>query len=205
MTDVNFVPAERLAAKRRKARLCRWAAICGTYVVLLGAASVAARILCPTGAPDVAEQLAAAGQQARQDDDAMVELRKTLVQATASLETAQAMHGQPDWSKLFARVSHALGQELVLGRCQLVTLTQDDKPVTEQWNQDVESKPLAEVLAAHRYQLTLHGFGRTQESVSRFALGLEGLGIFDQVRLASSSRQSFLDGVAVAFTVECRF
>lgn len=205
MADVNFIPAERLAAKRRRVRLCRWAAVCGTYVVLLGAASVAARVLCPAGTLDVAGQLAAAGQRARQDNDAMAELRKALAQATASLETAQAMHEQPDWSKLFARVSHVLGQELVLGRCQLATLTQDNKPVTEQWNQNVESKPLGEVLAAHRYQFTLHGFGRTQESVSRFALGLESLGIFDQVRLASSSRQPFLDGVAVAFTVECRF
>jgi hypothetical protein len=205
MSDVNFIPKERLAAKRRKARLCRWAAICGTYLVLLGAASVAARILRPTGASDVSEQLAAAGQQAKQDNDAIAELRKTFAQATGSLDTTQSMRTQPDWSKLFARVSNVLGQELVLSRCQLVTLTQDNRPVTEQWNQVAEAKPLGEVLAAHRYELTLHGFGRTQESVSRFALGLESLGIFDQVRLANSSRQSFLDGVAVAFIVECRF
>jgi len=205
MGDVNFIPKERLAAKGRKARLCRWAVFCGTYVVLVGAASVAARILCPTGASDVSEQLAAAGQQAKQDDDAIGELRKTLAQATALLDTTQAMRGQPDWSKLFARVSDVLGQELVLSRCQLVTLTQDNKPVMEQGNQKVEAKPLGAVLAARRYELTLHGFGRTQESVSRFALGLESLGIFDQVRLANSSRQTFLGGVAVAFIVECRF
>ncbi len=205
MADVNFIPTERLAAKRGRARLCRWAAICGAYVVVLCAVSVAARILHAAEAPDVAAQLAAAGQQARLDNDAMVELRKNLARATASLDTAQAMHGQPDWSKLFARVSRAMGQELVLDRCQLVPLTQDNKPVTEQWSQDFESTPLGAVLAAHRYELTLHGFGRTQESVSRFALDLESLGIFDQVRLASSSRQTFLGGVAVAFTVECRF
>jgi len=205
MSDVNFIPKDRLAAKRCRARLCRWAAICGTYIVLLGAASVAARVLHPTGASDVGEELAAVRQQAAQHDDAIAELRKTLAQATASLETAQSMRGQPDWSKLFARVSNVLGQETVLSRCQLVTLTQDNRPVTEQWNQVAEAKPLGELLAAHGYELTLHGFGRTQESVSRFALGLESLGIFDQVRLASSSRQSFLDGAAVAFVVECRF
>jgi len=205
MGDVNFIPKERLAAKRRKARLCTWAVICGTYVVLLGAASVAGRVLCPTGASDVSEKLAAAAQRASQDDDAITELRKTLAQATASLDTTQAMRGQPDWSKLFARVSDVLGQELVLSRCQFVALTQDNKPVTEQGNQKVDAIPLSVVLAAHRYELTLQGFGRTQESVSRFALGLESLGIFDQVRLASSSRQTFLGGVAVAFIVECRF
>jgi Tfp pilus assembly protein PilN len=205
MGDVNFIPKERLAAKRRKARLRTWAAICGIYVVLLGAASVAGRVLCPTGASEVSEKLAAAAQQAKRDDDAITELRKTLAQATAALDTTQAMRGQPDWSKLFAKVSDVLSQEIVLGRCQLVTLTPDNKPVTEQANQKVEAKPLGAVLAAHRYELTLQGFGRTQESVSRFALGLENLGVFDQVRLASSSRQTFLDGVAVAFIIECRF
>jgi len=205
MGDVNFMPKERLAAKRRKARLCMWAAICGTYVVLLGAASVAGRVLCPTEASDVSDKLAAAAQQIRQDDDVITELRKTLAQATASLDTTRAMCGQPDWSKLFARVSDLLSQELVLSRCQLVTLTQDNKPLTEQENQKVEAKPLGTVLAAQRYELTLRGFGRTQESVSRFALGLESLGIFDQVRLASSSRQTFLGGAAVSFVVECRF
>ncbi len=205
MGDVNFIPKARLAAKRRMARLRMWVAFCGTYVVLLGTASVAARVLCPTGASDVSKKLAAAAQQAGLDDDAVTELRKTLAQATASLETTQAMREQPDWSKLFAKVSDVLSQEIVLGRCQLVTLARDNRPVTEQADQRVEAKPLGAVLAAHRYQLTLQGFGRTQESVSRFALGLENLGVFDQVRLASSSRQAFLDGVAVAFIVECRF
>jgi hypothetical protein len=205
MSDVNFIPRQRLAAKRCKARLCAWVAVCGTYVVLLGAASVAGHVLGSTGASEVSEKLAAAEQQARQNGDAVMELRKTLARATASLDTTQAMRGQPDWSKLFARVSGMLGQELVLSRCQLVTLAQDDKPVTEQGNQKVEAKPLGAVLAAQHYELTLYGFGRTQESVSRFALGLESLGLFDRVRLASSSRQTFLGGAAVAFIIECRF
>jgi hypothetical protein len=41
--------------------------------------------------------------------------------------------------------------------------------------------------------------------VSRLALELEGVGLFDRVRLVNSCRQKFLRSEAVAFTVECSF
>ena len=67
------------------------------------------------------------------------------------------------------------------------------------------AKPLSVLLAECRHTLVLSGFGKSQESVSRFVLRLEATDIFHVVRLVSSSRQSFLDQEAVAFTVECHF
>lgn len=205
MNDVNLIPAERRVAKRRKARISLWAPVCGTYIVLLLVSSLAACVLCPRQDKDLAEQLAAADKQIKQDNDALVGLRKTLATTTASLETARAICDQPDWSRLLTGLSHELGQELILGRCQLVTLREDGKPLTEPWNEGLLAKPLRALVTKHRYQLVLQGYGQTQESVSRFALGLEGIGLFERVRLINSSRQTFLSGQAVAFTVECCF
>ena len=205
MNDVNFIPAERLAAKRRKARLYVWAAICGTYIVLLVIGSLGAHVLCPGRDVGLAEQLAAADSQIRQDNAAMLELRRTLAKTTAAMETTRAIHEQPDWSRLLAGLTHELGPELVLSRCQLVVMGEDGRPLTEPWSEALLAKPLRTLVTKQRHQLVLRGFGQTQESVSQFALGLERIGLFERVRLISSSRQTFLSGQAVAFTVECGF
>jgi len=205
MSDMNFIPAERLRAKHCKARFHLWMVICGTYIALLMVASLGGRVLCPDPDTGLAKQLAAAETQIKLNDDAMLELRRTLAGMTAAMETSRAIHHQPNWSRLLVGLVHEMGQELVLSRCQLVALREDGKPLTELWNEAMLAKPLCVVLSKHQYQLVLQGFGQTQKSVSRFVLGLEGIGLFNQVRLINSSRQTFLDSQAVAFTVECSF
>jgi len=205
VSDVNFIPAQRMIAKRRRARTYLWAVICGAYIALLAAGALAACVVRPGRDVNLAEQLAAAEKQIKQDNDAMVELRRTLTEATAALETTRAIREQPDWSRLLTGLSRELGQDLVLNRCQLVAVREDGKPLTEPWSEALLKKPLRALVAKHRYQLVLQGYGQTQESVSQFALGLEAIGLFERVRLINSRRQNFLSGQAVGFTVECYF
>mgnify|MGYP000049651221 CR=1 FL=1 len=80
-----------------------------------------------------------------------------------------------------------------------------DKAITAESSGSLQALPLGTFLTGCRYTLVLNGFGRSQESVSRFVLRLEESGAFDLVRLVSSSRQTFLQGEAVAFGVECQF
>ena len=98
-----------------------------------------------------------------------------------------------------------MGDEVVLSRFQLVALGGDEPILTEKWKESLASRPLGVLLAERRHKLVLHGFGRTQVSVSQFVLRLEALGAFELVRLANSCRQAFLDGRALAFTIECHF
>lgn len=205
MNDVNFIPSERRAARRRRAKILRWAVVCGAYIILLAAGTAGIYVLCPGQDTEVTEQLAAAEQEIRQGDAAMLSLRKTLAETTAALETTRAIRGQPDWSRLLTGLSQELGEELVLNRCQLVATREDDKPLTDPWSEVLLAKPLLALVTRQQYQLVLQGFGQTQEAVSRFALALEGIGLFERVRLINSSRQTFLGGQAVAFRVECRF
>jgi hypothetical protein len=204
MTDVNLIPARRLAAKRVKARVCRWLVICGTYLAALALAAVAASIFRPGRNSDLPGQLAAVTGQIEQENKSMLELRRALAEVTGALETKRAFREQPDWSMLLAGLARQLGEDLVLTRCRLKAFKEDSGAPVQGGSPPAAPKSLRASLVEQRYQMTLSGFGRTQESVSQFALGLEGIGLFDRVRLVNSSRQTFCSSQAVGFTVECR-
>lgn len=205
MRDVNLIPANRLTRRRRRARLCMWAAVCGAYGMSLVAGSATLQALRAEEDRHLNGQRATLAQQVEQSNVELLESRKRLGEATTALETARAIHHQPDWSKLFLGLSERLDDEIVLNRCQLTTLTEDNGIIAEQWANSLPARPLGALLAECRHTLQLSGFGKSQESVSRFVLRLEGTGVFHLVRLVSSSRQTFLEKEAVAFSVECHF
>ena len=205
MGDVNLIPAARLARKRRRRRCRLWATIGTVYVLALGACSVAARLVYPGENRRLAEQLVTVAAEVEQGNARTLELRRELADATASLETIRAIREQPDWSRLLVGVAQELGEQVVRSRCQLVTTGGEAPILSEKWREALASRSLSVMLAERSYRLVLNGFGRTQESVSQFVLRLESGGAFDVVRLANSCRQNFLDGQAVAFSVECHF
>jgi Tfp pilus assembly protein PilN len=205
MSDINLIPAARLAAQRRKARLWMWVTVCGAYGFVIAAGTLTFHVVHAGEGRSMTERLEAATKQAAQDDKTMRELRRELAEAGAALETTAAIRGQPDWSKLLAGLSAQLGEEIVLSRCQLTTLTADNQVITPAWSESAPAKPLGAFLTECRHVLVLNGYGKSQEAVSQFVLRLEGSGAFDLIRLVSSSRQSFLNAEAVAFSVECRF
>jgi hypothetical protein len=203
MSDVNLIPASRVARKRRKARLCVWVTVCGMYGGLVVAGSLTFHVAHAGEGRRGAEQLEAADKQIEQDNRAMLVLRRQLAETGRALETTKAIHGQPDWSKLLTGLSAQLGEEIVLSRYQFTTFTADHKAVTVEGSGSIAALPLGEFLTGCRRTLVLTGYGKSQEFVSRFVLRLEGAGVFDLVRLVNSSRQTFLSGEAVAFSVEC--
>lgn len=205
MRDVNLIPATRLARRRRNTRLCVWAAICGAYAMCLIAGSATMQALRASEDRTLNGQRIDFAQQAEQHNLDLLEVRKELGEATTALETTRAIHHQPNWSKLFLGLSERLGDEIVLSQSQLTTLTEDNKVIVEQWADSMPARPLGTLLRECRHTLLLTGFGKSQESVSHFVLRLEGTGLFHLVRLVNSSRQTFLDSEAVAFSIECHF
>jgi Tfp pilus assembly protein PilN len=205
MNDVNLIPAGRLAGRRRRTRLYLWGTLCGVYVVLVAAGSLTFHVAHAGEGRSAAEHLEAAAQQIERDNRALLEARRQLAETMTALETTAAIHDQPDWAKLLLGLSLQVGDQIVLTRCQLTTLTADNKVITVEASGSVPAGPLGTFLTGCRHTLVLNGFGKSQESVSRFVLRLEESGAFDLVRLVSSSRQTFLKGEAVAFGVECHF
>jgi len=205
MSDVNLIPAGRLAGRRRKTRLYLWVTVCGVYAALVATGSLTFHVAQAGEGRSMAEHLEAAAQQIERDNRALLDVRRQLAETMTALETTTAIHGQPDWGKLLTGLSVQVGDQIVLSRCLLTTVTADDKAITAEGSGSLPAMPLGAFLTGCRHRLVLNGFGKSQESVSRFVLRLEESGAFDLVRLVNSSRQTFLKGEAVAFVVECHF
>jgi hypothetical protein len=205
MNDVNLIPAGRRAGRRRRTRLVLWGMVCGVYAFLVAAGSLTFHVAQAGEGRSAAENVGAAARQIEQDNRALLEARRQLAETMTALETTSAIHGQPDWAKLLTGLSLQVGDQIVLTRCQLTTLTADNKVITVEGSGSLPAVPLGTFLTGCRHTLVLNGFGKSQESVSWFVLRLEESGAFDLVRLVNSSRQTFLQGEAVAFGVECQF
>jgi Tfp pilus assembly protein PilN len=205
MPDVNLIPASRLAARRGKARLYLWVIAGGLYAATVAVGSLTFHVAHAGEDYRQTQQLDAIAQQIEEGNRTALGLRRRLAVTNAALETTKAILGQPDWSRLLIGLSAQLGDEIVLSRYQLTTLTADNRSINAEASGSLVTLPLGTFLTGCRYTMTLNGFGKSQEAVSRFVLRLEGSGVFDLVRLVSSSRQTFLNGEAVAFVVECHF
>jgi hypothetical protein len=204
MGDVNLIPARRLARKRWRRRGRVWAGLCGTYLLLLAGGLLLAHVLWHSDSSALDRERQFLDQAIEGHNLRALELRGQLVKVTRELEVSQAIGGQPDWSKLLVLLGRELGDEVVLSRCGLATTDGRGGDITSDVKAWLASSPLEVLLASRRYRLELAGFGRTQRSVSQFVLGLEKTAMFESVRLINSYRQAFLDGQAIAFSIECR-
>jgi Tfp pilus assembly protein PilN len=188
MGDVNLIPVRRLTRKCWKRRGRLWMHICGLYLLLLAGGFLSVRVLWPSDSHLLDRE--------RQTVKSVVEEHRRRI--------AGLIAGQPDWSKLLVLLGHELGENVVLSQCRLSTTNAAAGEITEDLKGWLASSPLEELLASRQYRLKLSGFGRTQSSVSQFVLGLERTQVFESVRLINSYRQAFLEGQAIAFSIECR-
>lgn len=204
MPDVNLIPPERLVQKHRKARLSRWAAICGAYLAILSFALSVAYFLCGGIPTSVADSLRSTTDKIKEYNQSMIDLRKDLATGRVRLQTVRAIQCQPDWSTLLRAISEAMDQDMVLDKCRLVTLDPNNRDLLDRSSDKAAPQYAGAILGDRRYDLKISGFSLTQSSVSLFVLRLEQLGIFESVRLAKSRKQAFLGGLATAFSIECR-
>jgi hypothetical protein len=66
-----------------------------------------------------------------------------------------------------------------------------------------ERKAQATAPAAATTRVSFSGLARAQDAVSQLVLGVEQLGLFEQVQLLESRRTKFFDQDALAFRIEC--
>jgi hypothetical protein len=203
MGDVNLIPNQRLARKHRQHRLRIWTGLCAAYFLLLGGGLLLMHFLWHGAGNSVEREIRTVERTIHQHNARVEHLRGVLAEVTRELAVSRAIGTQPDWSKLLLLLGNELGDEVVLSQCGLVTTDAKATDVTGNLKAWLSSSPLQDLLAARRYRLKLAGFGRSQSSVSQFVLGLEQTGVFDSVRLITSYRQAFLNGQAIAFSIEC--
>ena len=202
MTSTNLMPRDRLARKRRQGRLRVWIACCAAYGVVLGAACMVSHAAWGGAPGQVADELGAIRQEVKKASGSVIKARRELAEAHTVLRAGRAVGNQPDWSVLLGLLSRELGDDVVLAECKVGPVTKDRSEPAKR-AAGLGAAGLEAPLGEMRYKVVLTGFGRTQSAVSQFVLRLEQVEILEQVKLAKSSRQSFGDGEAVAFRIEC--
>jgi Tfp pilus assembly protein PilN len=180
MNGVNLIPAYRVEAARRRKHIHAWSVSCVAYGLLcLGVYALCAWQWSEGGG--LAASLEAASTDIAVSSRAAVKLRGQLAEAQSRLQAEQSIATEPDWSVLLALLADLVGDDVVLNDCRLA-------PASEK---------------SEFTSLTIRGFARTQTSVSTFALRLEGVNLFDQVKLIKSNRETYMNADAVSFEMEC--
>lgn len=203
MGDVNLIPEQRQVRKRQRARMRLWFQICTVYVILLALSLFFLHNLWKADHATLAEDLQATAQLGKQYSSSMLRLRKELARISTILQTSRAIKRQPDWSKLLIIIAETLGPDVVLNKCQIVTLDSAGRPITGSQQETLTSQAVTTLLSARRYRLTLAGLGREHSTVSKFVVQLEQSGLFDSVTLLNNQRQDVRNQSVVVFDIEC--
>ena len=193
MTQINLVPAYRIAAAKRRLRMRTWLAVdamcCGG---LLAAALIAAALL-DRGGENLHHQLALMQAEINSRNQAVSAFRPMITEARQKLEASRAVTAQPDWSVLLAFLGKLRGEDIVFSRCQLMSA----QGLREEVQVADESGP------HQTLWVLIEGFGLSQTAVSRFILDLEEVRLFDMVKVIHTKRQAFRSAEAVAFQLRC--
>lgn len=199
-SGINLIPATILARRREALRVRRGLLATAGYLTLLLGATVGYLSLSAPPSADAsgpgaaAEAGAGAGMETAASDPAVAADRiallerqiaagkRELVEADRAVAGGRVLSERPDWSTLLRLVANAAGPEVLLHGFSLGT-----------------SGPTIRAGA----WVTLNGVAADPGTVSSFALGLEGLKLFDRVKIVSSRREPFGDRTATVFELRC--
>ena len=190
MLSVNLIPIRRRQERRLRARARKWGVAVSVYAVLLALGYVAWRLEWATDDRDFTRQLTLVHSDLDEAAKSIDALRASLKESQLVLQLNQAVAGQPDWSLLLALLGKLRGEDIVLNRCDLEAAPKGSTALLDEFAVPVVLK--------------IQGYGNTQAEVSQFALRLERTGLFQDVSLVKTNRESFLAGEAVAFRLECQ-
>jgi len=195
MVSQNLMPAYRLSAKKRRKRLRRWLAICAGYALLVLVSYGVAESVLGSGGRAVNEEFERTKLRITDTTEQIAELQQKLIQAQRLQAANRVLADQPDWSLLLATLSQILGDDIVLGSCNLKPVSETTTPF------GALSGPATDPQGG--FVLDVRGFGRGQTEVSEFVLRLEETKLFREVKPIKSTREVFLNKDAVAFHLEC--
>jgi len=203
MNGTNLIPRERVAEKKCRAHVRRWALACCAYGLVVASAAVVTHSVLGGEEAQLGGQLESTTARIEKLKATIDSLSQKLAEAEGALEAGRAIGNQPDWSALLGVLGTQLGEDVVLDLCRLLPVGAEAAggklpagPGPSPLEADVS-------LGRRSYKLELGGFGRTQRAVSLFVLRLERLDFFQEVKLVRSNRQGFRASEAVAFKVEC--
>jgi hypothetical protein len=198
MKSVNLIPAKHLVARGRRQRARAWGVGLCFYAAALVVACVGVRIAWAGDGGRTASDLETARAATNTAHAALAQATKRLGDAQRTQKLIKFVRDQPDWSILLALIGKRLGDETVLREVRLEPVK--IAPIVPAAS---SSSAAAPVPSTERFTLYLRGFGKTQSSVSAFVSSMEKVELFDHVKLLRTTREPFLNGMAVTFEIEC--
>jgi hypothetical protein len=191
---INLIPAKRVRARQRVARIRTWMSIVPALATILMGSYGWLRTVSNTDTQSLQALIHETATASAALEESIGRDRAQISQQHLRLLANRAVGEQPDWGVLLFIVGSHLGDDVVLSTCQLEPLTDEGRKVNPQ------------ALRPEQYRLTLIGLGRDQSAVSAFVLALDGMAppkIFERVRLVESRRVPLAGKDAVQFRIEC--
>jgi len=190
MIGVNLLPAQYVAARQRRVRTRLWGVICAVHAMLVAGVGVVSATGEETSASFRAKVVIAQGRMESKTKE-IDALRRTLVERSRRVEAVRAIADHPDWSILLDRLARLRGGDVVLERVVIVPETASSSTI----------KPGAQVRP--RYQVTIEGLARSNAAVLEYALAIQRLGIFDNVRPEQTRQREMASGDLFGFQLRC--
>lgn len=187
---VNLIPMPKRLAMQRRVRTRCWIAACAAYVAILGSVYLGFRLRWSRNDLQAGEMARISTDIDRYNRQRIV-VKGAIIALRARIEANNSVGQQPDWSILMALVAKNLGSDVVLKYCEL-----DLGVKSPSGSDDKPNRPKLTVLE-------IHGLGRSQTAVSAFVLRLERAGLFENVKLIRTARETFMASRAVAFQLAC--
>lgn len=196
MKGVNLIPQSLRAARSRRRRMRRWTLACAAYGAALLMSCAVIRGLWSSDSRTLNSDIAATAHRIDDANRMIAGLRVQVADLQEKSRTSTAIADQPDWSILLAALSATTDEELVLREVRL-----GPAPGSGAGNRNAADA----LYATRKYQLALRGVARSAAGSSKFVTRLEQMQFFDEVKLLRTSRETFLNGQAVGFEIECTF
>jgi Tfp pilus assembly protein PilN len=199
MLTANLLPMSRRRASAREDRIVAWTIGIGLLACALGVATAAIRISTRSStAAATARELAGVDAELAQLATLVDESKSRAQKAESHLAAARAIADHPDWSLLLNLLGTLRGDHIDLARIAL-GYGKPDANTNANTNANANAKPDAR--PARGYWIRITGQALDQAAVARFAVRLEGAGLFDKVTL-TESRKGAAENALVEFQID---
>jgi hypothetical protein len=196
MTPVNLIPASRMAARRRAARVKAWSTVVPAVASMLMAGYGWLRAAWATDASSLSRDLSTADSSMQSINTEMTRLRGDIARTQMTIRANNAVGRQPDWGLLLLMIASKVRAGLVLTSCSLEPATMPTEA----------SAPAPAGGRPGHFKLVLTGMGQDQRAVADFVASLDSRTpepLFEQVLLLESRRRPFSGREAMSFRIEC--
>ena len=189
MLTANLLPMSRRRASAREDRAVAWALGVGMLACTLALATAAIRISTrSTTAAATARELAGVEAELSQLATLVSESKARSQRAESHLAAARAIADHPDWSLLLNLLGKLRGDQIDLARVALGF-------------RKAEANAKPDARQSRGYWVRITGQALDQAAVAKFAVRLEGAGLFDKVTL-TESKKGAAENALVEFQID---